>query len=100
MRTKWVDTTSDWDVMHISRQEQQVLEAAAHAEHKAALTAAAAAAKTARQDLRQMQSAADRMAWRTHRWRLASQRRTVLEVKQSTISLCTMIKQQSHAGCQ
>ena len=62
------------------RQEQEVLEAAAQQEHKAAVAAVAAATKSAKQDLQQMQDAAQRMAWRTQRWRVAQLRRAALEV--------------------
>ena len=63
------------------REEQEVLEAAARQEHKAALAAAAAAARDAKQDLQQMQMAAQRMAWRTRRWQIAHLRRHALEVR-------------------
>ena len=71
------------------REEEEVLEAAARAEHRAATAAVAAAAKAARQDVQQMQKAADRMAWHTQRWRLAAQRRKALEVsKLGLYKLC------------
>lgn len=62
------------------REEQEVLEAAARQEHKAALAAAAATARDAKQDLQQMQMAAQRMAWRTRRWQVAHLRRHALQV--------------------
>ncbi|KAL0023111.1 hypothetical protein WJX77_002676 [Trebouxia sp. C0004] len=65
------------------REEQEVLEAAARQEHKAALAAAAAAARDAKQDLQQMQMAAQRMAWRTHRWQIAHLRRHALETAEA-----------------
>ncbi|KAL0048524.1 hypothetical protein WJX82_005046 [Trebouxia sp. C0006] len=65
------------------REEQEVLEAAARQEHKAALAAAAAAARDAKQDLQQMQMAAQRMAWRTHRWQIAHLRRHALQTAEA-----------------
>lgn len=71
---------SETEGIWLCRQEQEVLEAAAQHEHKAALAAVAAAAKSAKQDLQQMRDAAQHMAWRTQRWRVAQLRRAALEV--------------------
>ena len=57
-----------------------MLEAEARQEHKAALAAAAAAARDAKQDLQQMQKAAQHMAWRTQRWQISHLRRDAMEV--------------------
>lgn len=62
------------------RQEQEVFETEARQEHKAALAAAAVAARDAKQDLQQMQAAAQRMAWRTRRWQISHLRRDAMEV--------------------
>lgn len=57
-----------------------MLEWAARQEHKAALAAVAAASKAAKQDVAQLHEARQRLAWRTHRWRLAQLRRAAIEV--------------------
>lgn len=58
-----------------------MLQAAAEQEHSEALSAAKAAVASGRQELHQMQQQAQRMAWRTQRWHLASRRRTAFQVR-------------------
>lgn len=71
-----------------------MLEWAARQEHQAALAALAAASQGAKQDVAQMHEARQRLAWRTHRWRLAQLRRAAVEVK--LIIIILTLKKSNH----